>query len=96
MRDASPSSRSRYHELLRAQAPYQRLVQAMALSRMVRELTIAGIKRRSPEATESEVRARLAVRLYGRAAAQRVVGAPRSTRYNVGAGRLDRCGDQKP
>lgn len=58
--------------LLRAQAPYERLAQAMALSRMVRDLALEGIRSRFPEASEEELRVRLTVRLYGRDAAMRL------------------------
>jgi hypothetical protein len=48
-------------------------MQAMLrLSRAVRELALAGIRERHPTATESELRVRLTVRLYGRAVAQRL------------------------
>ncbi len=62
----------RYHALLRAQAPYQRLAQAMALSRTVRELALAGLRLRHPAASEHELRVRLTVRLYGPEAARRL------------------------
>lgn len=47
----------------------------MKLSMAVRELALAGIRERHPEASEQEVRVRLAVRLYGREAATRLFGA---------------------
>lgn len=72
--DTSPAADARYHELLRAQAPAQRLEQANALSRAVREMAVAGIRQRHPRASDAEVRARLTVRLYGRAVAQRLFG----------------------
>jgi hypothetical protein len=74
MGDTSSASSNRYHELLRAQAPHERLAQAMALSRMVRELAEAGIRQRFPSAAPEEVRVRLAVRLYGADAARRMFG----------------------
>jgi hypothetical protein len=37
-------------------------------------LALAGIRQRHPGASEEEVRARLIVRLYGRAVAQRLCG----------------------
>ena len=74
MLDTSEEKRARYHELLRQQAPYDRLAQAMRLSRSVRELALAGIAMRHPGASEHELRVRLAVRLYGRVLAQRVYG----------------------
>lgn len=73
--DTSPEADARYHELLRALSPERRLEAAMKLSRAVRELAIAGIRQRHPAADEREIRARLAVRLYGREAAVRLFGA---------------------
>ena len=74
MNDTGEKANRRYHELLRAQAPHERLAQAVALTKMVRDLAIAGIKARHPDADDAEVRVRLAVRLYGRAAAERMFG----------------------
>jgi hypothetical protein len=72
MQDTAPARLRRYVELLRAQAPHQRLAQAAALSRAVRTLAVAGIKERHPDASPDEIRARLAVRLYGREVARRM------------------------
>ncbi|MEP7125014.1 MAG: hypothetical protein ABJE95_29055 [Byssovorax sp.] len=72
MNDTSPAADARYHELLRALTPERRLEAAMKLSRGVRALAVAGIRERHPAASEDEVRTRLTVRLYGRAAAQRL------------------------
>lgn len=74
MEDTSAKASRRYHDLLRARAPYERLAQAVALTKMVRDLAIAGIKARHPHADAAEIRVRLAVRLYGRAAAERLFG----------------------
>jgi len=71
-RDTPPATIARYHELLRGQAPYERLEQAAALTRMVRQLAVAGIKQRHPGASLDEIRVRLAVRLYGREIARRL------------------------
>jgi hypothetical protein len=65
---------SRYVELLRAMPPQRRLAQAMALIRTVRQLAVAGIKQRHPDADEREVRLRLCARLYGRDVARRLFG----------------------
>jgi hypothetical protein len=46
----------------------------MALSSAVRELAAAGLRSRHPHASEAEIRVRLTVRLYGRAAAVRLFG----------------------
>jgi hypothetical protein len=74
LRDTHPAAHARYHELLRAQAPHQRLAQAVALTRATRQLAVAGIRQRHPMASDEEVRARLVVRLYGRDVAERLVG----------------------
>lgn len=73
-RDTRAPAVDRYHQLLRAQAPHERLEQANALSQAVRELAVAGLKTRHPGATPDEIRVRLTVRLYGRAVAQRLFG----------------------
>ena len=72
--DTSPEADERYHELLRQMGPERRLEAAMRLSNAVRELAMAGIRQRHPQADEHEQRVRLTVRLYGRAAAQRLFG----------------------
>ncbi len=74
MQDTTPVALDRYHQLLRAQAPHQRLAKAVALTRAVRELAIAGLRQRHPGAPEQEIRVRLAVRLYGADAARRLFG----------------------
>ncbi len=73
--DTSAAAIARYHQLLRAQAPHQRLEQTNALIAAVRELAIAGIRARHPDASPQEVRMRLTVRLYGREIAARLFGA---------------------
>lgn len=47
----------------------------MGLTETVRELALAGIRTRHPEADEHELKMRLTVRLYGRAAGVRLFGA---------------------
>jgi hypothetical protein len=74
MLDTTGAAFDRYHELLRAQKPHERLEQAAAPTRAVRELAVAGIKQRGPGASEDEARIRLAVRLYGRPIAERLFG----------------------
>ena len=73
-RDTGAAAVDRYHQLLRAQAPHERLEQANALSQAVRELAVAGLRTRHPDATPEEIRVRLTVRLYGRAVARRLFG----------------------
>lgn len=74
MNDTGAKASRRYHELLRSRAPHERLAQALALTKMVRDLAIAGIKSRHPDADDAEIRVRLAVRLYGRDAAEQMFG----------------------
>lgn len=45
-----------------------------SLTRMVRDLALAGIRAAHPHATEQELRVRLTARLYGRPVAQRLFG----------------------
>ena len=47
----------------------------MRLSQAVRELALAGIRGRHPEADADELRVRLTVRLYVRDCAQRLFGS---------------------
>lgn len=73
--DTSPAANARYHELLRAMPPERRLEVAMGLTQTVRELALAGIRQRNPQADEHELQVRLTARLYGRATAVRLFGA---------------------
>jgi DNA-binding HxlR family transcriptional regulator len=75
VRDTSEPSNARYHELLRALPPERRLEAAMSLSRGVRALAEAGIRERHPDASAAEIRVRMTVRMYGRAAAERLFGS---------------------
>jgi hypothetical protein len=61
--------------LLRERGPEERLRAADDLSRAVRELALAGLRMRHPLADQRELRVRLAVLLYGRAAGERLFGA---------------------
>lgn len=72
--DTDPRSLARYRERLRALGPAGRIEIAAGLSRGVRDLAVAGIRRRHPGASEDEVRCRLAALLYGRDAALRLFG----------------------
>jgi hypothetical protein len=74
VQDTSPAAEARYYELLRAATPERRLGTAVALTRAVRELALAGIRARFPSADEEEVRVRLTVRLYGSEIARRLFG----------------------
>lgn len=72
--DTSPEASRRYHELLRAMTPGERMLRAASLSQTVRLLALAGLRQRHPLADEDELRRRLVVRLYGREYAQKVLG----------------------
>lgn len=65
MDDTSPAAKARYYELLRQQAPMDRLRTAVLLTRSIRQLAEADILRVHPGASPLEVRSRLATRLYG-------------------------------
>lgn len=70
--DTSDAQVGRYHELLRAMTTAQRVAATVSLCRGVRVAAIAGLRSRHPLASEHELKVRLMVRLYGRAAAVRV------------------------
>lgn len=72
--DTHPRQQARYIELLRAQAPEARLLKAGALTEAVRYLAEVGIRENFPQADETEIRVRLAERIYGRDAALRLFG----------------------
>lgn len=74
MLDTSPRQSARYIELLRAREPHERLAISVSLTRAVRELATAGLRQRHPDASDEELRVRLAVRLYGREIAARLFG----------------------
>ncbi len=73
--DTSPELQARWAERLRALSPHERLAIAAGLTQGVRDLAEAGIRQRYPDAGEDEIRCRLAARLYGRAAAERLFGS---------------------
>jgi hypothetical protein len=72
--DTSPAAQRRYDELLRRQSPRDLARQMGSLTRMVRDLALAGIRAEHPDAKPQELRVRLTVRLYGRSVAQRLFG----------------------
>jgi hypothetical protein len=72
MRDTSEPAQERYYELLRARTPLARLTTAVSLSSSVRRLAESSIRAADPSAEAGVVRARLALRLYGREVAARL------------------------
>jgi hypothetical protein len=75
LNDTAPAADRRYHELLRARTPAERLEHAVRLTTTARALAEAGIRHRQPELDERQVRAELARRMYGDAVARRLFGA---------------------
>jgi hypothetical protein len=73
-RDTSPEDTARYHDMLRAMSPAQRLERMTALTKAARQKVEAEIRQRHPQASEAEVRVRFTVRLHGRDAARRLFG----------------------
>jgi hypothetical protein len=74
MLDTSPEAQRRYFERLAQLTPSARLALMRQSSRMIRQLAEATIRRDHPDASPDEVRARLAVRLYGREVVGPVLG----------------------
>src|SRR5690606_5679987 len=72
MDDTSQPALARYYELLRARTPLARLARAADLSSAVRQLAESSIRAAQPDASLEVVRARLALRLYGREVAARL------------------------
>lgn len=78
VQDTSTKAQTRYFELLRNAGPQKRLEICLSLSRVTRELAIAGIKQSHPHRilSEEELREKLAERLYGKDVALRVFASP--------------------
>ena len=65
MDDTSPEAQRRYFELLSQRTPAQRLAMAARLIQASRQMAMAGLRQQHPDATEAQLRAFLARRLYG-------------------------------
>ena len=72
MRDTSEPAMERYYELLRARTALARITATANLTSAVRQLAEAAIRVEEPDAPAGVVRARLAMRLYGREVAARL------------------------
>ena len=72
--DTSDAQMAHYHRLLRAMTPTQKVAATVSLCSAIRTAAIAGLRQRHLGASDDELRVRLMLRLYGRAAAQRVFG----------------------
>ncbi len=71
MEDTSAAGSRRYFELLRARSPADRAKIMIGLTSAVRQLAEAGERERHPLASDRELKARVAARLYGRETAAR-------------------------
>jgi hypothetical protein len=65
MLDTPPGERARYYAMIRRLTPEQRAAKVTSLSRAVRDLARAGIRRERPQASAVEVEIELVSRLYG-------------------------------
>jgi hypothetical protein len=74
MLDTSPAQRATYYARLRALTVAERAAMLSRLCRGVRALAEAGIRHEQPHLSDEAVRRELTVRLYGEAAAQRLLG----------------------
>ena len=70
--DTSEAASNRYFELLRRRTPAMRRVMLAGLVASVRQLAESGVRAAFPDATDREVMARVAVRLYGLEVAERL------------------------
>lgn len=72
MRDTSEAALDRYYELLRARSPLSRITATAALTSAVRRLAESAVRTADPDASDTVVRARVTMRLYGREVASRL------------------------
>lgn len=70
-KDTSERSSARYFELLRRRTPAERAVILAGLVASVRQLADSGVRASYPGASDREVAARVALRLYGLEVAER-------------------------
>ena len=73
-RDTSPEAWELQLQILRRMTPEERSARACELSRMTRELALAGIRTRYPDASPREVKLRLAVLTIGAEMVRKVYG----------------------
>ena len=72
--DTSPEAERVMIELIRRAPVWKRIAQASELTRMCRQLAMADLRRRHPQASEDELRCRLAARTLPREDVIRVYG----------------------
>lgn len=73
--DTTPAARSVLTRLYQAAGPEKRLQMALQMSEECRRITVSGIRTRTPEATEDQVRWEVARLYLGEELARRVFGA---------------------
>jgi hypothetical protein len=74
MLDTTPEAKRFYFERLAEMTPSDRLALMRKGSRMIRRLAEAAVRREHPDLSAEELRARVAVRLYGRETVEGVLG----------------------
>lgn len=75
MLDTSPEAKRFYFRKLAELSASQRMAMMGRSSSLVRRMAEAGIRREHPGVSTDELRVRLAVRLYGREVAERLLGS---------------------
>lgn len=78
--DTSPKMEALHIELLRQAPPWRKIEMLVSLNAAARELALAGLHRRYPQAAVDELRRRLADLLLGEELAQKVYGEPKYDR----------------
>jgi hypothetical protein len=74
--DTHPKMEALQIKLLRETPPWRKMEMLVSLNAAARELALAGLRRRYPEAGPAELRRRLADLLLGEDLAQKVYGDP--------------------
>jgi hypothetical protein len=72
VQDTSRETARRYYELLRQRSPAQRAVILSGLNASVRQLAEMAVRASDPLASEHEVKARVAARMFGSEVAARL------------------------
>lgn len=72
--DTTPEAQRKHYELMRKLSPEQRLSMAFALTDATRELVLADLHHRFPEANENEIKRRFIARVLSREDAIRAYG----------------------
>ena len=72
--DTSEAATKRYFELLRKRSPVERRAILAGLVASVRKLAESGVRAAYPDASDREVNARVAARIYGSEVAKRLFG----------------------